>query len=108
MIPEKLTVKKYYKIGEVAAAFGETVSTLRHWESEIETLSPIQNGKKNKQYQRADIELIALIKELVRREKLSIAGVNERLKKKKTFDKFDIKNRLLAIKEVLKGIEKNL
>lgn len=107
MIPKKLEDKKYYKSGEVAEAFGLEKSTLYYWEENFEILCPTRTAKGDRRYKAKDIENIAIIKELVHNQKLSVKGANKKLNQK-TFDKFDLKTRLLKIREVLKGIEQNL
>ena len=107
MIPKKLEGKKYYKSGEVADAFGLEKPTLYYWEENFEILCPKRTTKGDRRYVATDIKNIALIKELVHNQKLSVKGANKKLNQK-TFDKFDLKTRLLKIREVLKGIEQNL
>ena len=40
--------KRYYKIGEVAKAFGVNTSLIRFWENEFDVLKPKKNKKGNR------------------------------------------------------------
>ena len=40
-----LPEKRYYKIGEVANAFGVNTSLIRFWEGEFEVIKPKKNAK---------------------------------------------------------------
>ena len=108
MIPKELKQKLKYKAGEVAAAFGIEKSKLRYWEKKITIFTPERTEKGDRRYTKKDIETIALIIKLVKEENLTIKGANKRLNQKKTFDKFDLKKRLMSIGKELKNIEKYL
>ncbi len=40
--------KRYYKIGEVAKAFGVNTSLIRFWENEFSVIQPKENKKGNR------------------------------------------------------------
>ena len=48
--------KRYYKIGEVAKAFGVNTSLIRFWEKEFDVLKPKKNAKGNRKFTPEDIK----------------------------------------------------
>lgn len=64
--------KKYYGIADVSIMTGVPASTLRFWETEFRQLRPKRNAGRTRFYTPKDIELIELIKFLVKDHGLKI------------------------------------
>ncbi len=75
-IPDKF----YFKIGEVAAITGVKPHVLRYWESEFGAFTPQKGRSKQRQYQKKDIELVLLIKDLLYNQGFTIAGARKALR----------------------------
>lgn len=75
-IPDKL----YFKIGEVSEITGVKPHVLRYWESEFAPFRPAKSRKKQRLYQRKDIELVLRIKELLYKQGFTIAGAKKKLR----------------------------
>ena len=60
-IPDKL----FFKIGEVASITGVKPHVLRYWESEFGSFTPAKSRTKQRQYQKKDIELVLILKDLL-------------------------------------------
>ena len=114
-IPNKL----YFKIGEVSKITGIEPYVLRYWESEFKAIKLSRSRSKQRIYRRKDVELILEIKEMLYKEKFTIAGARKKLKelshrgkKQLHFDfensKKDHQKILRKIKEELKAIRKLL
>jgi len=106
----ELPEKRYYGIGEVAAAFGVNTSLIRFWEKEFDALKPKKNAKGNRKFTPEDIKNLKLIYHLVKERGFTLEGAKTHLKeeKQKTLNNFeiiskleDIKNQLLKIKDQL-------
>ncbi|MGH7412050.1 MAG: MerR family transcriptional regulator [Candidatus Methylomirabilis sp.] len=74
-IPDKL----YLKIGEVAELTGIQPYILRYWESEFGTLRPTKSRSGQRLYRRKHVLAILRIKELLYRQRFTIAGARRRL-----------------------------
>ena len=74
-IPDKL----YLKIGEVAELTGIQPYILRYWESEFSTLKPTKSRSGQRLYRRKDVLAVLHIKELLYRQRFTIAGARRRL-----------------------------
>jgi len=77
-IPDKL----YFKIGEVAEITGIKAHVLRYWEAEFPVFSPQKSRSNQRLYRRRDIETALLIKDLLHRQRLTIAGAKKILNRK--------------------------
>ncbi len=103
-IPDKL----FYKIGEVSSIADIESYVLRYWESEFPFLKPKKNNAGQRVYTRKDLETVLKIKNLLYKEKYTIAGV-----KKKFTGQSDVKNSvsletIQSVKKKLKNILKTL
>ena len=77
----KSKIKKlYYSIGEVSEITGLKQYVLRYWESEFAQLKPSKNSAGNRNYRKADIELISEIKDLLYNRRFTIKGAKQYLK----------------------------
>ena len=79
-IPDKL----YYKIGEVSKITGVKPHVLRYWESEFKALSPVKNKAGQRIYTQEDVDLILKIKDLLYKDKFTIAGAKKEIAKRAT------------------------
>ncbi|MYB52775.1 MAG: MerR family transcriptional regulator [Acidobacteriia bacterium] len=75
-IPNRL----FFRIGEVTKIAGVEAHVLRFWESEFPMLSPRKTPKGQRQYRRKDLETILAIKQLLYRDKYTIAGARRALR----------------------------
>ncbi|HEX6939600.1 MAG TPA: MerR family transcriptional regulator [Longimicrobiales bacterium] len=71
--------KEYYSIGEVCDLVGLKPHVLRYWESQFPALNPSKNRSGNRAYQRKEVELILLVKELLYTEGYTIQGAKRKL-----------------------------
>ena len=71
--------KEYYAISEVADLVGLPAHVLRYWESQFPVLSPSKNRSGNRVYQRKEIKLILLVKQLLHVEKYTVEGAKQRI-----------------------------
>lgn len=96
-IPDKM----FYKIGEVSDIAAIESYVLRYWESEFPFLKPRKNKAGQRVYARKDLELVMQIKNLLYKEKYTIAGVRKR------FSDNSIKKSSVSI-ETIRSIKKRL
>ncbi len=74
-IPDKL----YFRIGEVAALAGVPAYVLRYWQTEFPQLQPKKSGSGQRLYRRRDVELLFRIRDLLYRDRFTIAGARREL-----------------------------
>ncbi len=103
--PERL----FYKIGEIAEIAKIESHVLRYWESEFPFLKPRKNKTGQRVYTRKDLEMVLQVKNLLYKEKYTIAGVRKKfgsnsLKKNSVSMKTitDVKKKLKDILDILK------
>ncbi len=102
--------KRYYKIGEVAKAFGVNTSLIRFWENEFDVLKPKKNKKGNRLFTPDDIKNLQLIYHLVKEKGFTLEGAKNKLKQSpdKISSNHEIILRLEHIKEELIQIKNHL
>ena len=102
--------KRYYKIGEVAKAFGVNTSLIRFWENEFEVLKPKKNKKGNRLFTPEDLENLKMIYYLVKVKGFTLEGAKNKLKENpdEVFSKHKIIMRLEVIKNELVQIKNQL
>lgn len=102
--------KRYYKIGEVAKAFGVNASLIRFWENEFEVLKPKKNKKGNRLFTPEDLDNLKLIFFLVKEKGFTLEGAKNKLKEnpEEVFSKHKIIQRLEEIKNELVEIKNQL
>ncbi|MEL4457347.1 MerR family transcriptional regulator [Lutimonas vermicola] len=102
--------KRYYKIGEVAKAFGVNTSLIRFWENEFEVLKPKKNKKGNRLFTPEDLENLKMIYYLVKEKGFTLEGAKNKLKENpdEVFSKHKIIMRLEEIKNELVQIKNQL
>ncbi len=105
-----LPKKRYYRIGEVANAFGVPKSMIRYWEQEFDMIKPKKNSKGDRMFTDVDIDKLKLVYHLAKEQGYSLEGVRKKLREqpKKTVQKITTINRLEAIKEELIKIKNQL
>ena len=106
----ELPEKRYYKIGEVAKAFGVNTSHIRFWEKEFDILKPKKNKKGNRLFTQEDLQNLKLIYHLVKEKGFTLDGAKSKLKEKpkKIKDNYDVITRLETIKQELMTIKNQL
>lgn len=72
------TDRLFYKIGEVSEIASIESHVLRYWESEFSFLKPRKNKTGQRVYTRKDLEIVLQIKNLLYKEKYTIAGVKKK------------------------------
>jgi DNA-binding transcriptional MerR regulator len=102
--------KRYYSIGELAKAFNVNASLIRFWDKEFDILKPKKNAKGNRMFTPEDVKNLQLIYHLVKERGFTLEGAKTHLKEgqKKTLDKFEIINKLEAVKAQLLSIKNGL
>jgi DNA-binding transcriptional MerR regulator len=104
-------VQEFFSIGEVCELTGLKAHVLRYWESQFRFLSPAKNRSGNRVYQRKEIELILLVKNLLYTEKYTIDGARQKLNDHRKAGELRRVSRdalgaetLIAIEEDLRGL----
>ena len=72
-------VQEFFSIGEVCSLTDLKPHVLRYWESQFRFLHPAKNRSGNRVYQRREVELIMLVKQLLYVEKYTIDGARQRV-----------------------------
>lgn len=72
-------IQEFFSIGEVCDLTGLKPHVLRYWESQFRFLSPAKNRSGKRVYQRREIELIMLVKQLLYTEKYTIDGARQKV-----------------------------
>ena len=105
-----LPEKRYYKIGEVAKAFGVNTSHIRFWEKEFDVLKPKKNKKGNRLFTQEDLKNLKLIYHLVKEKGFTLEGAKMKLKEspKKVKDNHEIILQLESIKAELIKIKNQI
>lgn len=105
-----LPEKRYYKIGEVAKAFGVNTSHIRFWEKEFDVLKPKKNNKGNRLFTQQDLQNLKLIYHLVKERGFTLEGAKTKLKEGpvKVKNNFEIISKLETIKQELITIKNQL
>ena len=76
---EPIAQREYYSIGEVCELVDLKPHVLRYWETQFPVLNPSKNRSGNRVYQRKEIKLILLVKQLLYDEKYTIEGAKQKL-----------------------------
>ena len=102
--------KQYYRIGEVAKAFGVNTSLIRFWEKEFDIIKPKKNKKGNRLFRPDDIKNFQLIFHLVKEKGFTLDGAKKKLKEKpkQIQDNHAIISRLEGIKAELINFKNQL
>lgn len=95
------TDRLFYKIGEISSILEVEPHVLRYWETEFTFLKPRKDSTGQRIYTRKDLELVLQIKNLLYKEKYTIAGV------KKKFGDNKLKKNSVSM-ETIQGVKKKL
>jgi len=95
------TDRLFYKIGEISSILEVEPHVLRYWETEFPFLKPRKNSTGQRSYTRKDLELVLQIKNLLYKEKYTIAGV------RKKFGDNKLKKNSVSM-ETIQGVKKRL
>ena len=75
----KEPIQEFFSIGDVCTLTDLKPHVLRYWESQFKFLHPAKNRSGNRVYQRREIELIMLVKQLLYTEKYTIDGARQKI-----------------------------
>ena len=105
-----LPEKRYYKIGEVAKAFGVNTSLIRFWEKEFDVIKPKKNAKGDRMFTQDDVKNFQMIYHLVKEKGFTLEGAKKKLKTapEKTFLTHEIISSLESVKAELIKIKNEL
>jgi DNA-binding transcriptional MerR regulator len=105
------TDRLFYKIGEVSDIADIEPHVLRYWESEFPFLKPRKNKTGQRIYTRKDVELVLQIRDLLYKEKYTIAGVRKKFGdhslKKNAVSMQTIQEVRKRLKEILNTLNRN-
>ena len=76
---QKIPNKFFFRIGEVSKLTSVEPHVLRYWETEFKSLRPKKNKAGQRVYKKKDVLLILSIKELLYKQKYTIAGAKKRI-----------------------------
>ena len=106
---EVLFRKQYYTIGEVAKMFNANPSLIRTWENEFDIIEPRKNRKGDRYFRPVDIKNLLLIHQLIRKQKYTLEGAKDYMKKnKKAAERFAMIQSLQKIKAFLTEVKGSL
>ena len=77
--PKTEPVQEFFSIGDVCDLTELKPHVLRYWESQFKFLSPAKNRSGNRVYQRREIEMVMLVKQLLYADKYTIEGARRKL-----------------------------
>lgn len=105
------TDRLFFKIGEISEITGIESHVLRYWESEFSFLKPRKNKTGQRVYTRKDLETVLQIKDLLYKEKYTIAGVKKKFGssslKKNSVSMHTIHEVKKKLKEILDTLNSN-
>jgi DNA-binding transcriptional MerR regulator len=104
----KGTEKLYYRIGEVSAITGVPSYVLRFWEGEFPSIRPQRTDAGQRLYRPADVERIRKIKDLLHRQKFTIQGARQYLRRSEARPGKNLQVELEAVRRELQAIKKLL
>jgi DNA-binding transcriptional MerR regulator len=104
----KGTEKLYYRIGEVSAITGVPSYVLRFWEGEFPSIRPQRTDAGQRLYRPADVECIRKIKDLLHRQKFTIQGARQYLRRSEARPGKNLQVELEAVRRELQAIKKLL
>lgn len=102
--------KRYYRIGDVSEMLDLPLSTLRFWESKFTFIRPFRDSKGNRYYTPRNVELLQMVKYLLKERGLKIEAAQAELNRNRAGveKRFAVVQRLKGIKEELEKMLKAL
>lgn len=102
--------KQYYSIGEVAKMFNLSISNIRFWEQEFETLRPKKNRKGDRFFTKQDIESLKVIYHLLKEKGYTIEGARKKMAKNphEVSDRIAMIESLRKIRSFLVSLKENM
>ncbi|MFH1783872.1 MAG: MerR family transcriptional regulator [bacterium] len=73
------TAEKMFSVREVQTLTGLKPHVLRYWEKEFHLISPVRGSGRQRRYAKKDVEKILYVKDLLYRQKYTIAGAKKRI-----------------------------
>ena len=106
----KKSLKLYYSTKAVAEMFGVKESLLRYWETEFPQIKPQTTGNKVRQYTQKNIDLIAVIYNLVKVRGFKLAAARKMINENREgVEKTAIiLNTLIALRDELTEMKRQL
>lgn len=101
-------VQEFFSIGDVCALTDLKPHVLRYWESQFKFLHPAKNRSGNRVYQRREIELIMLVKQLLYAEKFTIDGARQKIDEYKKSGELKTVARAALDSQAVESLEKDL
>lgn len=101
-------VQEFFSIGEVCSLTDLKPHVLRYWESQFRFLNPAKNRSGNRVYQRKEIELIMLVKNLLYTEKYTIDGARQKIDEHRRAGEIKPAARAALHVEALQSLESEL
>jgi DNA-binding transcriptional MerR regulator len=101
-------VQEFFSIGEVCSLTDLKPHVLRYWESQFRFLNPAKNRSGNRVYQRKEIELIMLVKNLLYTEKYTIDGARQKIDEHRRAGELKPTARAALDVEALQSLESEL
>jgi DNA-binding transcriptional MerR regulator len=104
----KDAVQEFFSIGEVCNMTDLKPHVLRYWESQFRFLNPAKNRSGNRVYQRREVEMIMLVKQLLYEEKYTIEGARQKIDEQRKGGKIKFVARQALKTETLESLERDL
>lgn len=104
----KEPVQEFFSIGDVCTLTDLKPHVLRYWESQFKFLHPAKNRSGNRVYQRREIELIMLVKQLLYTEKYTIDGARQKIDEYKKSGELRTVARAALDSQAVEAIESDL
>ncbi len=109
----KIPNKFFFLIGEVSKLTDVEPHVLRYWETEFKSLRPKKNKAGQRVYKKKDVLLVLSIKELLYKQKYTIAGAKKRIESEQEMSELstaqpNLKETLREVKTELKEVLKIL
>jgi DNA-binding transcriptional MerR regulator len=98
--------KLYYSISEISEILQEEQHILRYWEKEFEMISPRKNRGGNRIYSPDDLELLKIIKQLIRQNNCSVKQTKDIFERYQTKAKI-LQNKISILANKIEGKNNN-
>jgi len=103
-----IPVREFFSIGDVCDLTDLKPHVLRYWESQFRFLHPAKNRSGNRVYQRREVELIMLVKELLYVDKYTIEGARARVDEYRKNGALKTATREALASSTVDGLERDL